>query len=200
MSTVVIPPGYAQVSFEYRHTSYARPAYNVFGVNPPTPDPLQIARDMRDFFNATGSLVSRLDTQVNLSRVRAVVGQDGGPPTVGDIYPLTPGLRNQQSTSPALAVRVLWATGFGGRRGRGTQFRPWWISEGDVDEAGNISPTPALSVANAEEVFQNLLATNDYVPVLLHGTGVSAVPTPTPVISTGVDPVISNQVRRQTRR
>lgn len=203
MATTVIPPGYAQIAFEIRHDLYNRPAVNVFGVELEGGFvlPTDVAEAAMRAFAAEGSIRNGLDTNAALYRVRAAVGQDGGPPTIGDIYPSAQrGSAGINSTSPALALRALWTSAVGGRRGRGSQFRPWSVAVGNVSETGQISAGAVTAALGREQQFFDSLVAEDVSPVILHALGVSATPPPTAVIAVGIDPVISNQVRRQVRR
>lgn len=198
MATKVIPPGFSQVALQWRHGSYIRPAVNVFGIVQPDLNPQATAVEVADIVSAT--LATRMDNQVTFYSCRVTVGVEDGDPIVGEFFPDTPGGQNRSSLPPAMALRVVKTTGVGGRRGRGSMFLPWAVAEGNVDELGNVAGGEQ-SAWNAQlAAFQNGLSLAGASCVLLHAEGTSALPVPSPVLNMTVDPVISNQVRRQLRR
>lgn len=197
--TVQIPPAFAQVSVRFRHTSYARPAFNVWGWEGATEyDTPEDAANA--FLETLAPWAPQLDSQVQIDQVRVAIGQDGGEPVLGfSSAPPVLGTASRDSSPPALAVRAIKRTNLGGRRNRGSCFIPWAVNRLNVTETGNIA-TPTITAWNT------ILGTwldgwNDpgYGLYLLHGTGNTEVPEPTRITGLQVDPIISNQVRRQTR-
>lgn len=200
MATTVIPPGFAQAAIETRHSSYARPSVNVFGLTVPSGgiDPTDLAADVHLAWSTTIRPIQ--DNETRTQRVRVAIGQDGGPPIIGEYSPpLIPG-RTLASLPPAMAVRLTWPTAVGGRRGRGSSFLTWSVGEQDVNELGNIAPAAVTTHQTAAQQFRLEMEEEGMPLVLLHSTGISEVPPPTVITNAGVDPVISNQVRRQIRR
>lgn len=198
--TTQIPPGFAQIALEWRHALYARPAVNVFGVANETGDPAPQAVAEAVQAAIAPTLLLRMDTNVTLQRIRAVIGQDGGPPIIGEVFPALAGQRGMNSPSPALAVRAVATTASGGRRGRGGMFLPWWVPVGSVSETGQITTQEVAAGGISLDLFHEELIGEGVPWYLLHSTGVSLPPPPSEVLAVTVDPVISNQVRRQIRR
>lgn len=200
MSETIIPPGYAQVAVQTRHTTYARPSTNVFGVEilDVDKDPQEIAEEIRAVW--TTSFGPLLDSSCSTTSVRVAIGQDGGPPTIGEWAGSVANSRAINSLPPAMAVRLRWNSALGGRRGRGSMFLCWAASESEVSETGNISAGELATIQSRQGTFRVGIGTAGYPLVILHSVGVSVPPDPTPVVSGSPDPIISNQVRRQLRR
>lgn len=198
MATKIIPPGFSQAAIQFRHDTYIRPAVCVFGIASPPVQPSDAV--MRVALAVETTIMTRMDNQVGLHSVRLAVGTSGGDPIVAETFPTKKGDVNRSSLPPALALRVIKTTGLGGRRGRGAMFLPWAVAENQVDEVGNVSNGEVQAWSNAMNDFKDELAAQECDLVLLHAEGVSPAPPPTPVLTVGVDPIISNQVRRQVRR
>lgn len=198
MATKIIPVGFSQAAIQLRHDAYIRPAVCVFGITTPPVQPADAVA--RVSFCVQETIMGRMDNQVGLHSVRLAVGTAGGDPIVAEDFPTKKGEINRSSLPPALAVRVIKATGLGGRRGRGAMFLPWAVAEGAVDEVGNIANGEVQAWLNAMNDFKDALSEQECDLVLLHAEGATPAPPPTPVLSVGVDPIISNQVRRQVRR
>lgn len=197
---VQIPPGFAQASVELRHEQYARPAYNVWGWGGAAEydDPTAAANA---FMGVYATLAPILDPQVRVYSVRLEIGQDGGEPVIGfsDLAPYV-GTRSGTSVSPALAVRGIKRTGLGGRRNRGSFFLPWAVASNNVTEQGNIVPAALTATQTAMSTFFESWDIPAQGLFILHGTGNSEIPAPTPITGLTADPIISNQVRRQVKR
>lgn len=195
----IIPPGFAEVSLRIRHTLLARAAFTTFGISivagGGNPQDLAAQVDMA----CAPFLYAGFDTNVVVDRVRVTIGQDGGPPVIGDLPVNRPGGRGMNSTAPALALLVNKVTSLGGRRGRGRFFLPWYVSVANVSEAGTIAPAEVTSLQTRMAEWHGDFDDQGISPVILHRTGVSVPPAPTPIVGFQVDPLISNQVRRQPR-
>lgn len=198
---VQVPPGFAQASVEMRHSGYSRAAYNVWGWEGvgeyPTPEAAANA-----FMDGYGvAFAQLLDSQVSIYSVRLEIGQDGGEPIIGfSNAPPFPGTRSSASVSPALAVRGIKRTNLGGRRNRGSFFLPWATSQASVSEGGQIQTATLTTIQDRMTAFVEQWTTTDQGLYILHGTGASELPEPTQITGLQADPVISNQVRRQTKR
>lgn len=196
----VIQPGFADVSMEFRHTLMSRSAYITFGVDPTSADPIAIATAVAAAYTAAGSLRTLVDTDTVLRDITVRLGQDGAPPLVGTNQPNSTGqAAGQTSLPPNCAVLVHKKTALGGRRYRGRLFLPWCIGEGSVDESGVIGSSNVTAMTAALEVWRAALASGTNPMVILHSTGISPVPTATPVTSLQADPLISTQRRRLPR-
>lgn len=197
--TVVIPPGYAQFSTEFWLTDYLRPAVCVWGIdcrdNIYHPD--DMAQGFLEMF-AT-SIAPGIDSNVIMRDVRMVLGQDGADPVLGFSRTSVTGSAVRESTAPALACLIRLNTGLGGRRNRGRKFIPWGLNDNAVSERGAVEASSVTGWNNRMSTFEGELEDNQWVPVVLHGTGQSAVPDPTPITSMSCSPVISTQRQRQAR-
>lgn len=194
--SIQIPPGFAHIDMAFRHSSYQRDAHVTFGVD--------IQGDPT--FVATGVLGSwltewngRLDSEVTLREVTATIGQDGGDPVIDSVTNSTAGGRSGASGTVALAVLVSKRTGLGGRRNGGRWFLPWMVADTEISELGIVTAGVVTLLQTRADNFLGSLEDASLPMVILHRTGVSAVPAPTPVTSLLVDGVISTQRRRQVR-
>lgn len=197
--TIVIPPGYAQFSIEFWLTDYNRPAVNVWGVdcrdNIYAPDTMASG-----FLDIIGpSIAAGIDSNVTMRDVRMVLGQDGADPVVGFSTGSYAGTAVRESTAPALACLINLNTGLGGRRNRGRKYLPWALNDTSVSEKGAVENSAVTGWNTRMAAVKTAMAANEWVPVLLHGTGSSAVPDPTPVTTMTCSPVISTQRQRQAR-
>lgn len=194
------PAGYADISVELVQSGLARSAYITFGVDPTETDPALVAQSVHGALTTAGSLMSRMDSSVTLTSVRASLGTDGGEDLVG-VFPSTAtgGLSGAATLPPNCAVLCHKRSGRGGRRGRGRLFIPWWVAETDVDETGTIAATPAGQMQTAINTFRTTLVTNSVPMVILHGPGKTSIPAPDVVSSITVDRLIGTQRRRLGR-
>lgn len=195
----IIPPGFVEISIPLKNAALTRSAYVVFGCaeTEGDPDPVVIAGAVQNIFATT--LGAGIDNQVTIGPTRAAIGQDGGDPIVGFATGTAVGGSNIESLPPANAVVYRKNTATGGRRGRGFMYIPWQITRASVSEGGNIEASAVTSRTTAANNFLTALNGANLPMVLLHSPGVSAVPDPTPVTTMVCTPVISHQVRRQTR-
>jgi len=202
MPTLSIPPGYAQASMTFRHSSLARAALITFGldVGDAGGDYLAIAQDMPGLLGAQFDDI--IDADVTVGEPTLRVGQDGGEALVVVGTASFVGLRTSPSLPGNNAALIRKATNRGGRRGRGRLFLPWVLSEADVDEVGAISSTKRSELAtSAQNWLNNMpLSSPPHQMVLLHSTGLSALGNPDPVVSMSCDPLIGSQRRRLGRR
>ena len=197
--TVVIPPGFAQFSMEFWLTDYLRPAVCVFGVD--CRDNIYLPEDMADGFLtiAGGAFQPGIDSNVTMRNVKMVLGQDGADPVIGFSEISVTGNAVRESAAPALACLINLNTGLGGRRNRGRKYLPWALSDVSVSERGAVESSAVTGWNTRMSTFRTNLTTNQWVPVILHGEGQSAVPDPTPITSMTCSPVISTQRQRQAR-
>lgn len=194
--TIIVPPGFAHIDLSFRHSLYQRDAHCTYGVNIGE-NPEQIA----DFCLSAwmSAMNAHLDNNVTMREVTATIGQDGGDPLIDTALNTTPGGRSAESTPPALALLLTKRSGVGGRRNTGRMFLPWFNSEASVSETGIVAPSTMTSYQTAVTAWL-AFHTNGTVPmVILHRTGISTPPSPTPVTQLVASNVISTQVRRQVR-
>lgn len=197
--TVVIPPGYAQFSVEFWLADYLRPAVNVWGVdcrdNISDPDVMA-----KEFIDTLGPIFAPgIDSNVIMRNTRMVLGQDGVDPVIGFSTVSYAGTAVRESVAPALACLINLNTGLGGRRNRGRKYIPWALNDSAVSERGAVEPSSVSAWSSRAAAFRTALLAEDWVPVILHGTGSSSVPDPTPITSMVCSPVVSTQRQRQAR-
>lgn len=197
--SVQIPPGFAQISVGHLLGGYTRRAFTVWGLDlggSPPGSAVTLANTFQNIYAQT--IGGQIDSSVSISQTRALIGQDGEP-LVGVATQFDVGGASRESAAPALAALVHLNTGLGGRRNRGRKFLPWAVSDSNVTENGTLQTAAVTALQTAVSAFQTELADEGWQAVILHGSGVTSVPDPTPVTSMVVDGVISTQRRRQTR-
>lgn len=197
--SLIIPPGYAQFSVEHWLVNYTRPAITVWGVDCRANiyDPDDMAQGFLDMYAlACGA---GFDSNVTMRDVRMLLGQDGVDPVVGQSRSSYPGTAVRESTAPALACLIRLNTGLGGRRNRGRKFLPWALNDTSVSEQGAVENSAVTGWNNRMSTFKSEMADVDWFPVILHSTGSTPVPSPTPVTTMTCSPVVSTQRRRQAR-
>lgn len=196
---IVIPPGFAAVSVPIKNAALSRTAYVTYAVANESgdPDPDALAEQCQQRIGNSWGL--RIDTNCTIGPVRVSVGQDGGDPLLGFAEASFQGGRTLNSPTPAIALLTHKRTQLGGRRGRGFCYFPWAVAEDALNEAGTVNAAEVTGWNDALALFRAGHVTNEIPLVLLHGTGVTLPPDPTPITNWTCDPTISNQVRRQTR-
>lgn len=200
------PPGYARISHQLTLSGFPRSAFITYAVHPAGGTPPAIATDCANAMIAAGSLMTQIDTSVQLTGTRASVGTDGAEDLIGISTLSGAGSVAGSALPPQCAMLLHKRTTRGGRRGRGRMFIPWCRGEVDVDEAGLWSATQVSNVQNACNVFMTQLSTRVGGMWLLHGPSEegTAHPTsagpPNEVFALDVDPLISTQRRRLGRR
>lgn len=196
---MTIPPGYADVSIQIKHTAVVRPAYVTFGIDPSGADPTGIATQVHSAAVAGGSLLSLIDSTATLGPVTVRLGQDGGEPLVGVNTVVANGTQSGTMLPPNCAALVHKRTGRGGRRGRGRMFIPWCLLASDVAEGGIVGPVAVSKVQTACEVFRNALSAGGNPMVVLHDPGITSAGPPDVVTSMTCDGLVSTQRRRLGR-
>lgn len=197
--TVQIPPGYATLAVEHWLLNYPRPAVCVWGLSLDglVLDPVAMANQLQGAY--VDAFSPGIDSNVTIRASRLTIGQDAADPIVATATSSSPGQAVRESVPPSLAVMLDLHTNLGGRRNRGRKYVPWASSDGSVSEQGALEAS-AISGWNTRAAnFITRLETLDASPVILHGTGVTSVPAPTPVTSITCNPVIRTQRNRQTR-
>jgi hypothetical protein len=198
-----IPPGFAHVAIEVRHSQDPVPWYTTFGVDHSDVggDPVPLGRHcMAAFWN---SFQPALSDRARVSGAQVTLGTDGGEPVralVTHEIAFTGG-SNQEKLPQNCAVLLRKQTALGGRRNRGRMFLPGMLGEGDVDHVGVLSQAAHLAFTEYAQTFADWLAGGGQASmespmVILHSTGNTTVPAPTPVTGVSIDNVISTQRKR----
>jgi hypothetical protein len=196
---MTIPPGYADVSIQIRHSAIVRPSFVTLGVDPSGADPTAIATSIYTAATGTGSLLSLIDTTATFGPVTVRLGQDGGEPLVGVSGVTANGTQSGTMLPPNCAALVHKRTARGGRRGRGRMFIPWCLLATDVGEGGVLQSTAITKVTTAMEVFRNALSAGGNPMVILHDPGKTTAGVPDVVTSCSCDGLVSTQRRRLGR-
>lgn len=196
---VQIPPGFATFAVEHWLVNYPRPAVCVWGLDYPAGvgDPVLAANQIQSAYIA--AFAPGIDSNVIIRSSRLTLGQDASDPIVATATTSGPGTAVRDSTAPALAVMLDLHTSLGGRRNRGRKYVPWAANDTAVSEQGAIEGGTVTAWNTRGATWISNLAAMDVGLVVLHGTGSSPVPAPTPVTSITTNPVIRTQRNRQTR-
>lgn len=192
-------PGFADITVGLRHAMMSRHAALTFGCQPSATDPIVVANKVGLAVLGATSLEGMMDNDVTITTIRASLGTDGSEDIVGEVA-LNQICDGVFAAPPAnVAVLIHKRTTRGGRRGRGRMFIPWAMSEGDVDEVGNISTTRLTQLQTNANAFLASLATNEVPMVILHNPGKTSPGAPNAVTNLTVDRLIATQRRRLGR-
>ena len=185
MAELVIPPGFAQARFLYRLTADPEEMCITLGVEVPDgfEDPSVLASRLYNDAKTSISGAAEMYPTWTFTRVVEYVGQDGGPPTIGEYGENLVGTRTVAAQPPnncAVLVRKLSAVG--GRRNKGRfYFPPMSLGETAVNENGVIAGATLTGLQANFTEFYGLLTSPPEAqcnPVILH----SEAPTePTPI-------------------
>lgn len=105
----------------------------------------QWADHLQNVFQA--NLKAKFDTEIVLSKTTTLKGNGSAVYTTGESTAAgTRGTNAVSSVTANTAVLVKKNTGFGGRTARGRMYFPWFISEGGVDEIGNIAGADVTAI------------------------------------------------------
>lgn len=202
---LVIPTGFAQASIELRSDFDTEPWYVTFGVS--------LADAGGDFPAAALSVQtafeeayqSILSSQVTMSGVNLLVGQDGGAPVNIRVNRSEVGASGAEKLPQNCAALVSKGTARGGRPGKGRYFLPGTLNEGQVSQTGVMSSSELTAHETAANtlLFKLEAPTDPLFPsvpmVLLHNLGVPGGTTPSVVTSLTVSALIATQRRRLRR-
>jgi hypothetical protein len=189
----------ANVSYFFQHNASTRRSCITFGVLPAVADAASVANAALAAFTDTGSLKSKMSSNVTLARIKVSLGTDTGEDLVSELNTAAVGT----SVSPTLpgndAVLVHKRSARGGRRGRGRIFIPWFVPETNVGENGIIDSSYVVTLGTCVSAWFTALGTRNIPMQILHQPGETPEGVPTPVTSLSVDPLISTQRRRLGR-
>lgn len=196
---MTVPPGYAEISVQFKHTLLSRPAFITFGVDPTSTDPTTVAQACGSAVRLAGSLGTRVDSTVTIGPTTARLGTDGSGTLVGVDTVTSNGGLSGSSAPPNVALLVHKRSGRGGRRGRGRLFIPWAVASGDPDERGTIIGTSITAWNTALQIFLVDLTTRNCPMVILHEPGRTVAPAPDIVTGLVADNLVATQRRRLGR-
>jgi hypothetical protein len=192
-------PGFADITVGLRHAMMSRHAAVTFGVQPSATDPITVCNNVASAVLGATGLEAMMDNDVTITTIRASLGTDGSEDIVGETSHNT--ICDGVFAAPPANVAVLLhkRSTRGGRRGRGRMFIPWAMSEGDVDEVGNIATARVTALQTLATSFLNALTTYGVPMVILHNAGKTVMGAPNTVTSLTVDRLIGTQRRRLGR-
>lgn len=198
---MIIPPGFLGASYELRLGGFARSAFVTCGHENDTGsnDPVALASALLDTMIGADSFQGLLDSQVVMASCTVRLGQDGGEPLVGVDTGTIAGSRNSLSPAGNVAVLVHKRTASGGRRNRGRFFLPWHIANTNILEDGTIDSTTVAALQTDMNGWRTALVAASLPPVVLHSTGLTVPPAPTPITTFQVDNLVATQRRRLGR-
>lgn len=196
------PAGFADCSYEIKHSLVSRSAFLTFGCDPTATDPTSVATGLAAAFASPGSLFSIIDLNVTLVRTRVSLGTDGGEDLVGVASNQVACTKSIASTPPNVAALVHKTTARGGRRGRGRMYIPWSLAGGTLAESGALAAGDVTAINAGVTAWLTAVSSTVGPVVLLHrpsGPEVSPPTTPGPpnvVTNMSVDPLVGTQRRR----
>lgn len=198
---VLIPDGYAQVTYNWQHNESERVWSTVIGVAHESVGAVAVADTALGAWN--NHLQEFQDNSLVLVSVSARMGPSGGPdpgPTVELPVGVAGGAgMNGAIYNSAMLVRKLSA--FGGRSNRGRNYWPGFLSETQVDEVGRIDEAVVDGMQTAFTSWAGALGSGNsgggaLTPlVILHD---ESAPTTIPrlVVAISVERLIGTQRRR----
>jgi hypothetical protein len=192
-------PGYADITVGLRHALMSRHAALTFGVQPSATDPITVCNNVASAVLGATGLEAMMDNDVTITTIRASLGTDGSEDIVGETSHNTICDGVFAAPPPNVAVLLHKRSTRGGRRGRGRMFVPWAMSEGDVDEVGNVATARVTQLQNLANSFLAALTTYGVPMVILHNPGKTVQGAPNVVTSLTVDRLVATQRRRLGR-
>jgi hypothetical protein len=197
---VVIPPLFAVIGIQLRHSADPAPWFVTWGANcqDANDDVIAIGEKACAAFMSWSTWISD-EVVVEGAQVTygAVLDQD----PIRQFVP-NAGASEGDSTVGMLpqncALLVRKNTGLGGRKNRGRFFLPGMVSEEGVNNVGIIDTADRTAYQGGADAFLAALGTGDLIlpMVILHNDYGDDTPDPTPVTSLTVDSTISTQRRR----
>lgn len=196
MANLVIPPGFAQGLLRWQQTSQTKEYLCTIGLdldgNPAADD---VASELRGAWSSSFA-ASTLATDYAFLGATVYIGQDGGPPLVGEsIIPVT-GTSAGSRTTQNVAILVRKRTAFGGRRNRGRMYVPaGYLTEAGVGSDGTLDNTFRSTFQTNINAFLTTLPAVGVIAgaCILHSTGLVG---PTAVTSLTVEAKVATQRKR----
>lgn len=194
--TLVIPPGFAQVSWLFSLEGDNEMMVTTCGMDVSAFDGdfTEAAEAFSAAFLGAFTAGERADSYTYRGVV-ARIGQDGGPPVIAEVTGNSVGTLDVGPPPQNVAVLVRKSTGIGGRRGRGRMFLPpFCVGEEGIGANGVLEGSTRTTIqTNVSAWFAGL------APVLLHDSSPLPVPDPTPITAFVVDLTVATQRRRLRR-
>lgn len=197
--TLEIPPGFAEVIIPISHPLQSHVATVTFGIDVSGEGGVDSGTADNVMLQWANAMDAIFDSALTMGPVHLIVGQDGGDPESIEGTTTSLGASAHASPPPNVAVLIKKVTSTGGRRGRGRMFLPWALSASDIDEGGHIAGSTVVSISSAVFDLRSTLETESLPMVLLHSTGISAAPAPSPITGLFCVPLVATQRRRLGR-
>lgn len=199
---VVIPSGYHQITYLWRHASLTRDFATVFGGQASS----SIANaDLAETWVEAwdNELKSRTDSSLTLRAVIVRSGPNTGefPGETSEVTVGTAGTSAFESSPVNCALLVKKTTLFGGRHNRGRSYWPGLIADTDVSEIGVVGSAQVTAIQTDMDQFLaavisgNGATTQPIDPVILHD---EESPSTGPTVIQAL--VVSNIIATQRRR
>jgi hypothetical protein len=191
---MIIPVGFAEVSFVWVGTGLPTGAMCSFGIENDTDAPAATIADVaRTHYDTHIQPVCPVD--ITLLEVQA----KKGPNATGADATLNAGLVGGGDITPVIpnmAALVKKNTNLGGRRGRGRMYLPF-VTEGMHTSGGVLDPAAVTNLTDQMEDFRNAMETSALPLVLLHADQINFAPTT--ITSLAAQGVAATQRRRLRR-
>lgn len=192
---LVIPAGYAQCTFSLTLSGRAKPFSFSIGAKLGS-DEQTLAGNLASWFSGSASpdYVQQIGTDYFTQQVEVL-----GNTAIHVVPCVAQGADTHVKLPPGMAAKIKKTTNVRGKANKGYMFWPGILSEGDVDEYGELN---AAVIANAESVLAALttaISTDGSAPYILH-RALSSVTTPTPINFMSVLTIVRSQRRRQIPR
>jgi hypothetical protein len=200
--TLEIPTGFALCAWEFVMGGDPDPWYVTCGIQTDLANADGTAHANAAFRSWKLSVLPNQNNNLTMTSAILTIGQDGAPTKAYSTEPAAVGNEGGQMLPQNCALLVDKLTAAGGRRNRGRMYVPGILMEEQVNMVGQISSgkvTAWQQAFNNLKTFLNVAADANepnIPPVVLHATGISATPPPTPVESFRVQSVISTQRKR----
>lgn len=192
--TLIIPTGFAQVAYRCTLLDDPEPMITTVGLDMSTadPDPTTAAADLLDQWQAAFPPANTF-SQYNLQSVTLRIGNGTSSPDLVEVNSPQPGtaVGNPPPQNVTLLVRKL--STLGGRRGRGRMYVPLWMQPESTINANGFLDASARTARQSEI---NSWLGGVFGFVILHSTGITSTPVPTPITSFVVDARVATQRRR----
>lgn len=199
---VVIPSGYHQVTYLWRHSSLTRDFATVFGgAAPSSTAAADIAETWVEAWD--NELKSRTDSSLQLRAILVRQGPNTGefPGETVEVAVGTNGGTAFESSPVNCALLVRKTSLFGGRHNRGRTYWPGLVADTDVSDVGVIGSAQVTAIQTDMDQFLaavingNTSTTQAIDPVILHDEN-SPATGPTTIQSLVVQNIIATQRRR----
>lgn len=190
--TLIIPEGFAQVSFIFGDIAFPTGALSTIGVaNGTDLSATAVATAAEDAFST--NWMPQFTNDVVLETVRAKLGPNETG-AMAEVPSGTVGSVNDNNQAPNVAILVQKVTALGGRKGRGRMFLPS-VDKDLISPGGSVDVTEIGNLQTAANAFKTAMEAADLPLYLLHSDATA----PTAITSLSISPKVATQRRRLRR-